>query len=203
MRKAGRECAQAVSDGCNATPGDRLIREEAGFPRMPMDEFFPLVYQELRRIAARQLRGERDHHTLSPTALVNEAWLELSRLTRIQWQNRSHFLAMAAQAMRRILIDYAVARQRQKRGAGQQAEPLLDADPVAMMTAAPVEDLMALDHALSRLDALNARHARVVECRFYGGMSVEETADALGISPATVKRDWALARAWLNRTLAA
>ena len=170
---------------------------------MPMDEFFPLVYQELRRIAARQLRGERDHHTLSPTALVNEAWLELSRLTRIQWQNRSHFLAMAAQAMRRILIDYAVARQRQKRGAGHQAEPLLDADPVAMMTAAPVEDLMALDHALSRLDALNARHARVVECRFYGGMSVEETADALGISPATVKRDWVLARAWLNRTLAA
>ena len=168
-----------------------------------MDEFFPLVYQELRRIAARQLRGERDHHTLSPTALVNEAWLELSRLTRIQWQNRSHFLAMAAQAMRRILIDYAVSRQRQKRGAGQQVEPLLEADPVAMMTAAPVEDLMALDHALTRLDALNARHARVVECRFYGGMSVEETADALGISPATVKRDWALARAWLNRTLAA
>ena len=168
-----------------------------------MDEFFPLVYQELHRIAARQLRGERDHHTLSPTALVNEAWLELSRLTRIQWQNRSHFLAMAAQAMRRILIDYAVSRQRQKRGAGQQVEPLLKEDPVAMMTAAPVEDLMALDHALTRLDALNARHARVVECRFYGGMSVEETADALGISPATVKRDWALARAWLNRTLAA
>jgi RNA polymerase sigma-70 factor (ECF subfamily) len=176
--------------------------KEAAFRMMPMDEFFPLVYQELRRIAARQLRCERGHHTLSPTALVNEAWLELARLTRMQWQNRSHFLAMAAQAMRRILIDYAVARQRQKRGAGQQAEPL-QADPAAMMTAAPLEDLMALDHALSQLDALNARHARVVECRFYGGMSVEETADALGISPATVKRDWTLARAWLNRTLQA
>jgi RNA polymerase sigma factor (TIGR02999 family) len=168
----------------------------------PMDEFFPLVYQELHRIAARQLRGERDHHTLSPTALVNEAWLELARLTRIQWQNRSHFLAMAAQAMRRIIVDYAVARQRQKRGAGQPVEPL-DADPAAMTTTAPLEDLVALDHALSRLGALNPRHARVVECRFYGGMSVEETADALGISPATVKRDWVLARAWLNRTLEA
>ena len=165
-----------------------------------MDDLFPLLYPELRRIAARQMRQERDHHTLSPTALVNEAWLELARLTRMQWQNRSHFLALAAQAMRRILVDYAVARQRQKRGAGQQAEPL-ETDPAAMMPQPPVEDLVALDRALSQLEALNGRHARVVECRFYGGMSVEETADALDISPATVKRDWALARAWLNRAL--
>jgi RNA polymerase sigma-70 factor, ECF subfamily len=167
----------------------------------PMDEIFPRVYEELRRIAARQMRRERDHHTLSPTALVNEAWLELARLTRLQWQNRSHFLALAAQAMRRVLVDHAVARRRQKRGGGQSLEPLHADNVAAEATEAPVEDVVALDRALQQLDALNGRHARVVECRFYGGMSVEETADALGISPATVKRDWVLARAWLNRML--
>jgi RNA polymerase sigma-70 factor, ECF subfamily len=166
-----------------------------------MEDFFPLVYDELRRIAARAMRGERAHHTLCTTALVNEAWLELSKLTRMQWQNRSHFLAMAAQAMRRVLVDYAVARGRQKRGGGQLAEPL-DENAVAAV-AAHADDVLVLDEALHRLHALNARHARIVECRFYGGMNVEETAEALGISPATVKRDWAIARAWLNRELRA
>jgi RNA polymerase sigma factor (TIGR02999 family) len=164
-----------------------------------MDDMFPVVYDQLRRIAARSMRGERADHTLCATALVHEAWLELSKLTRIEWQNRSHFLAVAAQAMRRVLIDYAVARGRLKRGGGQTIQPL-DVDAVAVVVE-HADDMLALDEALERLTAINERHARIVECRFYGGMSVEETAEALGISPATVKRDWALARAWLNREL--
>lgn len=164
-----------------------------------MDDLFPLVYDELRRIATRAMRGERHDHTLCTTALVNEAWLELSKLTRIQWQNRSHFLAIAAQAMRRVLIDYAVARRRLKRGGGLIVEPLETDAAVAAVHQA--DDMLALDEALQRLTRMNARHGRIVECRFFGGMSVEETAEALGVSPATVKREWALARAWLNREL--
>jgi RNA polymerase sigma factor (TIGR02999 family) len=164
-----------------------------------MDEIFPLVYDELRRIAARKLRDERTSHTLSATALVHEAWLELTKLNRIQWQNRSHYLGVAAQAMRRILIDYAVARSRHKRGGGQM--PIhLDGEEWAIAEARG-EELIALDHALVRLATLSERQARIVEYRFYGGMSVEETAEALDISPATVKREWATARAWLNREL--
>jgi RNA polymerase sigma-70 factor (ECF subfamily) len=166
-----------------------------------MEDMFPLVYDELRRIAARAMRGERPDHTLCTTALVHEAWLELSKLTRIQWQNRSHFLAIAAQAMRRVLIDSAVARRRLKRGGGQTVQ-LLEEDAVAAVVA-DADDMLALDEALERLTAINERHARIVECRFYGGMSVEETAEALGVSPATVKRDWTIARAWLNRELEA
>ena len=166
-----------------------------------MDEIFPLVYDELRRIAARKLRDERTSHTLSATALVHEAWLELTKLNRIKWQNRSHYLAIAAQAMRRILIDYAVARSRQKRGGGQA--PLhLDGDVWAVAETRG-DELLALDEALVRLRALNERQAQIVEYRFFGGMSVEETADTLKVSPATVKREWATARAWLNRELQA
>ena len=165
-----------------------------------MEEIFPLVYDELRRIAARKLRDERTSHTLSATALVHEAWLELTKLNRIKWQNRSHYLAIAAQAMRRILIDYAVARRRQKRGGGQPIESLDEGDALAIAHVRG-DELVALDEALERLSALNARQARIVECRFYGGMSVEETAEALNVSPATVKREWATARAWLNREL--
>jgi len=167
---------------------------------VPMEELFPLVYNELRRIAARKLRSERDAHTLCTTALVHEAWLELTKLTRIEWQNRAHFLAIAAQAMRRILIDYAVARGRQKRGGGQVIESLDQGDAIAIAEERG-DELLALDEALGRLKAMNARQARVVECRFFGGMSVEETAEALDVSPATVKREWATARAWLNREL--
>ena len=166
-----------------------------------MNDLFTLVYDELRRIAARQLRGERPEHTLCTTALVHEAWLELAKLNRIQWQNRAHFLALASQAMRRVLVDYAVARRRQKRGGGQPLQPLED-DALALVKER-AEDLLALDEALERLNAMNERHARIVECRFYGGMSVEETAEALGVSPATIKRDWSTARAWLNRELGA
>jgi RNA polymerase sigma factor (TIGR02999 family) len=164
-----------------------------------MDDLLPLVYGELKRIAARQLRRERSDHTLSATALVHEAWLELSRLDRITWQNRSHYLALAAQAMRRVLIDHAVARRAQKRGGGQGLE-VLDEEAVVLVDG-PSEGLLDLDHALQRLAAIDERQVRVVECRFFGGMSIEETAEALELSPATVKREWALARAWLNREL--
>jgi RNA polymerase sigma factor (TIGR02999 family) len=165
-----------------------------------MEAMFLLVYKELHQLAARKLRSERDGHTLSTTALVHEAWLELNKLNRIQWQNRAHFLAVAAQAMRRILIDYAVARRRQKRGGGQVLLSLDDADALAIARER-ADELVELDEALARLQAISERQARVVECRFYGGMSVEETAEALNVSPATVKREWTIARAWLNREL--
>jgi len=164
-----------------------------------MEDLLPLVYGELKRIAARQLRNERPGHTLCTTALVHEAWLELSQLDRIKWQNRNHYLALAAQAMRRVLIDHAVARKARKRGGGERIDTLPE-DPLLMVDGRS-EELLDLDDALQRLAALDARQARIVECRFFGGMNIEETAEALDLSPATVKRDWALARAWLNREL--
>ena len=175
-------------------------------PRLAVDapddelgELFSTVYEALRRVAHRHLRGEATGHTLGTTGLVHEAFLELARLDHIRWPGRAYVLAAASQAMRRILIDYAVARRAQKRGGGVLAGSLDDA--VAMATARG-DELLALDEALDRLAAMDARCARVVECRFYGGMSVEETAEALGTSPATVKRDWVMARAYLNRELA-
>lgn len=164
-----------------------------------MDDLLPLVYGELKRIAARQLRRERPDHTLSATALVHEAWLELSNLDRITWQNRDHYLALAAQAMRRVLIDHAVARRAQKRGGGRHPETL-DGDPLWLVESR-AEELLDLDHALERLGGVDERQVRIVECRFFGGMSIDETAAALELSPATVKREWTLARAWLNREL--
>lgn len=161
-------------------------------------DLYAAVYEELRRVAHRHLGREQTGHTLGTTGLVHEAYLELARLERIQWPGRAYVLAAASQAMRRILIDYATARRAQKRGGGVVAEPLDDAVAMAMTRS---DDLLALDEALGRLAAMNARCGRVVECRFYGGMSVEETAEALGTSPATVKRDWMMARAYLNREL--
>jgi len=164
---------------------------------------FLLVYKELHQLAARKLRGERDGHTLSTTALVHEAWLELNKFDRIQWQNRGHFLAVAAQAMRRILIDYAVARGREKRGGGQTVVSLDDGGDAFAIAHERSDELVQLEEALARLQHVSDRQARIVECRFFGGMSIDETAEALSISPATVKREWAIARAWLNRELQA
>ncbi|NNF58615.1 MAG: sigma-70 family RNA polymerase sigma factor [Rhodothermaceae bacterium] len=163
-----------------------------------MDRLLPIVYDELHRLAHRHRRGERPDHTLNTTALVHEAYLKLVRLDRLQWQNRAQFFALAAQAMRRVLITYAERRRAQKRGGGVHPIPL---DENLLLTNQQSEELLALDEALERLKAMSERQHGVVECRFFGGLSVEETAAALGISPATVKRDWALARAWLNREL--
>jgi RNA polymerase sigma factor (TIGR02999 family) len=168
--------------------------------RDALRDVFPAVYDDLRRMARRRLRGERPGHTLSTTGLVHEAYLKITRLDRIQWQGRTHFLAMTAQAMRNILVDYALRRKAAKRGGNGEGEPLR----VSMEGGeAPAADVLALHDALTRLESLDARQARVVECRFFAGLSVEETAEALGVSPASVKRDWAVARAWLNRELGA
>ena len=171
---------------------------EAGRTDDGLDDVFPAVYEELRRVAHRHLRGERPGHTLGTTALVHEAYLELAKLDHVRWPGHAYVLAAASRAMRRILVDWAVARRAQKRGGGVAAEPLDDAVAMAVERG---DDLLALDEALDRLTAVSERSARVVECRFFGGMSVEETAEALGTSPATVKRDWTTARAWLNREL--
>jgi RNA polymerase sigma factor (TIGR02999 family) len=176
----------------------RLLEELGRGGTSALDRLVPLLYTELRQIARRQLRGERSNHTLETAALVHEAYVKLVGLDRMQWQNRAHFLAVAAQAMRRVLVDHAVGRRTHKRGGGQQRVGLEDVPPGA---AQPVETLLTLDAALSRLEAVDARLTRVVECRYFGGMSVEETAQALHVSAATIKRDWNVARAWLNREL--
>jgi len=164
-----------------------------------MDRVVTLLYAELERIAHRQLAREQGGHTLETGALVNEAYLKLSRLEHVEWRSREHFLAIAARLMRRILIDYAVARNAQKRG-GAAVRMTLDSG-IDASADAQSDDLLALDEALRRLSVLNERQSRIVECRFFAGMSVEETATALDLSPATVKRDWVAARAWLNREL--
>lgn len=164
-----------------------------------VDGLTAVAYDELCRIAHRQLGGERSGHTLDTSALVHEAYLKLSKLDRIEWRGRAHFLAAAAGAMRRILVDYAVARKAHKRGGERSQVPL---DKVTILADERAEELSALDEALSRLAVENERAARIVEWRFFAGMSIEETAEVLSISPATVKREWTLARAWLNRELA-
>jgi RNA polymerase sigma factor (TIGR02999 family) len=158
----------------------------------------PVLYQELRRIARHHLRGERRDHTLNTTALVHEAYVQLARFDRAPWRDRSHFLSIAAQAMRRVLIDHAVARNAQKRHGKLERVGL---DEESLQADARAEQILAIDEALDRLEQFNARLARVVECRVFAGMNIDETAYALGSSPATVKRDWSVARAWLNREL--
>jgi RNA polymerase sigma factor (TIGR02999 family) len=169
--------------------------------RQAFDEVFQLLYEQLRRIAGRRLRGERAAHTLSPTALVNEAYLELLDFARVGYQDRGHFLAAAAQVMRHILVDHAVRRSAAKRGGGRPAGSLDEAAAVAGDEEQVLEELLDLDAALRRLRQLDERQALVVECRFFAGLSIDETAAAVGTSPASVKREWTLARAWLNREL--
>jgi RNA polymerase sigma factor (TIGR02999 family) len=176
----------------------QLLAQLGGGGSAAVDRLVPILYNELRRIARRQMRGERADHTLDTTALVHEAYVKLVGLDRMSWQNRAHFLSVAAQAMRRVLVDHAVGRRAQKRGGAHRKVPLEDADPKCSQ---PLELFVALDTALTRLEAIDVRLSRVVECRYFGGMSVEETAEALQMSPATVKRDWSIARAWLNREL--
>jgi RNA polymerase sigma-70 factor, ECF subfamily len=162
------------------------------------DRLLPIVYGELRRQAARQLRSERGGHTLQPTALVHEVYLRLAQPRRIPWQSRAEFFAAAAQAMRRILVDHARKRAAAKRAGNWTRIEL--GDEVAIAGQREL-DLLGLDDALDRLAELDPRHARIVELRFFGGLSVPETASVLKVSTATVKRDWSLARAWLHRRL--
>ena len=177
-----------------------LLKAYAQGDRGVFKEIFPVVYEELLRIARRRLRSEREDHTLGATALVHEAYLKLVKLDKMRWENRAHFFAIAAQAMRNILIDYAVKRKAQKRGAGREK---LGLDEVAAIVEDRADELLALDEALKQLETFDARQARVVECRIFAGLSIEETARALQISEATVSRDWMAARAWLNRELSA
>ena len=162
------------------------------------DELIARLYRELRGIARRQLAHERADHTLRPTDLVHEAYLKLVRLDRLEWQNRAHFFAIAARSMRNLLVDHAQRRNRQKRGSGVPAVPLTD---IPDFGRADADRMLALDEALRVLEQRNERHARIVELRFFAGMTIEETAAALEISTATVKRDWQLLRAWLAREL--
>ena len=162
------------------------------------EELIPLVYVELRRIARRYLWKERPDHTLQSGALVHEAYLHLLHEEPPQWQNRAHFFGFAAQLMRHILVDHARNRLAAKRGAGA---PRLALDPELAPAQKPEIDLVALDDAISRLSALDSQQGRLIELRFFGGLSIEETAVVLGISPATVKREWVTARAWLRREL--
>jgi len=181
-----------------------------------LGELMPLVYTELRRLADRQLRAERSNHTLQRTALVHEAYLRLIKQRNVSWQGRAQFIGLAAQLMRRILIDHARARRRAKRGGGvtpvsldQTGVILGSGDEEGVRIEAlefaqdPTVDLSAIDAALARLEILDPKQGRIVELRFFGGLSIEETAEVVGVSAATVKREWALARAWLHRELTA
>jgi RNA polymerase sigma factor (TIGR02999 family) len=164
-----------------------------------LDKLMPVVYDELRRLASNYLRRERAGHTLQPTALVNEAYLKLVDQRKARWQNRAQFFGVAAQLMRRILVDHARIRQAQKRGGSDQQQlSLSQADQVAEK---PDIDLLALHEALNDLALIDEQQARIVELRFFGGLTIEETAEVLAISHATVERDWTLARAWLRREL--
>jgi RNA polymerase sigma factor (TIGR02999 family) len=175
-----------------------LLQAHASGENGALDRLIPLVYDEMQEMAHHRLLGERAGHTLNTTALVHEAYLKLIDFNRINWQNRSHFYGIASQVMRNILVDYAVKRQAQKRGGKQQRVTLGEADAVTEMN---IHELLSLHDALEQLEEIDERQVRVVECRFFGGLTIEETANALGISTATVSRDWKMARAWLNREL--
>ncbi len=160
-----------------------------------LDNLMPLVYEELRRQASGYLRRERSNHTLQPTALINEAYLKLIDQRDVKWQNRAHFFAIAAQAMRRILVDYARERKREKRGGAAENLPLDEA--LTIVSQEKSVDLVALDEALNKLAKFDERQAKVVELRYFSGLSIDETAEVLNVSNITIRRDWSMAKAWL------
>jgi len=174
-----------------------LVRWGQGDARA-LDQLVPLVHQELKRIARRHMRRERAGHTLQPTALVNEAYLRLVAGDRVTWQGRAHFLAIASRVMRHVLVDFARARRYQKRGGGR---PFVDFDEGLPVSDESAPAVIALDDALEALTRIDARKSRVVELRFFAGLSVDETAAALNVSKDTVMRDWRLAKAWLAREM--
>ena len=180
-----------------ANPTALLLAWNRGDPDA-LDALLPLVYEELRRLAAHYMKRERSGHTLQATALVNEAYLRLIEVRQVRWQNRAHFFAMAARLMRRILVDAARARGYQKRGGGAS---MISLDEALVVPTEPGDDLVALDDALTALAAVDSRKSQVVEMRFFGGLSLDETAEALHVSRDTVKRDWKMAKLWLLREL--
>lgn len=177
-----------------------LLDEWARGDRRALDQLLPLVYAELRRIAARQLRRERAGHSLQPTALVNEAYLRLVDQRKVDWRNRAHFFGVAAQVMRRILVDHARRHQAQKRGDGL---PSLSIDPAVEAASSDPISVLVLNQVLERLTKLDRDLARIVELRAFGGLTIEESAHVLNVSPSTAKREWRTAKAWLTRELGA
>jgi RNA polymerase sigma factor (TIGR02999 family) len=184
----------------NETPKiTKILREWSDGNRAALGELMPLVYEELHRQAARFLNRERHDHTLQATALIHETYLKLIDQREVNWQSRTHFFAIASNLMRRILVDYARAKKRDKRGGDALKLTLEKAELVASKERSI--DLMALDEALNRLETIDRQQARIVELRYFGGLSLEETAEALKISRTTVATDWAMAKAWLHREL--
>jgi len=173
----------------------RILRDLSGGNREALNRLMPIVYRELRRLAKHYLRNERPDHTLQATALVHEAFLRLIDQTNVQWQDRAHFIGISAHLMREILINHAVARKRLKRGGGQYK---VSVEEAGAWPNEPEVDLIVLNDALNELAAIDPRQSQIVELRFFGGLSVEETAEALTLSTATVKREWRLAKAWLH-----
>lgn len=186
----------------SATPITRLLRDWQGGNADALGRLVPLVYDELYMLASRQAAREWRHDRPQTTLIVNEAYLRLSGQRNVDWQNRGQFFALASQLMRRILVDHVRRNRRQKRGGGVGAAEL---DELLPAPQSPIDcvDAIDLDRALARLEQLDPDRARIVEMRFFGGLTVEETAAALGISPSTVKREWALAKGWLHRELTA
>ena len=196
--RARLEERRRTTDPARTLEITRLLRAWRGGDREAFESLAPLVYGELRKIAHGYTRNEREGATLQATALVNEAWLRLVDLGSVEWQDRAHFFAVSAQMMRRILVDAARARVRDKRGGGAAKISL---EEIPDLSSERGQELVAVDDALSALEKQDPRKAKVVELRFFGGLSVEETAEVLGISPQSVMRDWRLARAWLMREL--
>lgn len=178
-----------------------LLQEWQDGSAQALDRLIPLVYSELHTLASRYLSRERSDHTLQPTALVNEAYLKLVGQRAVDWQNRSHFFGIAAQLMRRIIVDHARHDGRFKRGGGVANVSIDDADPAAPAAAVDPADAFVLDQALTRLEALDPQQGRIVELRYFGGLTIQETAEVMQLSTGTVKRDWAVARAWLYREM--
>ncbi len=175
-----------------------LLHAWRGGDRLALERLTPLVYEELHRMPKHYMARERNGHTLQTTALVNEVYLRLVKVKEVEWQDRAHFFAVSAQMMRRILTDFARSQGYEKRGGGARRVPL---DEAFTVSAESTVDLVALEQALTRLEESDARKSKVVELRFFGGMTVEETAEVLQISSETVMRDWSMARAWLQREL--
>ena len=176
----------------------QLLHAWRGGDQLALERLTPIVYEELHRMARRYMARERDGHTLQTTALINEVYLRLVKVKEVEWQDRAHFFAVSAQLMRRILTDFARSHGYQKRGGGARQVPL---DESCLASAEPGVDLVALEQALTRLGETDKRKSKVVELRFFGGLTVDETAEVLQVSGETVMRDWSVARAWLLREL--